>query len=149
MEENTIKKLKKLVKVSEELTFSQMAEFLGIDEKSLNEHIVDWADEFGFTLNKDVVKFGSCYKDALESLRRDLKQVVKEEKEFVIYDADKADEEGKKMLDTWRVADMPIIQIVDDDGKIHYQFPFVDQGMSPRSINHMISQKEKDLKKIP
>ena len=90
MEENTIKKLKKLVKVSEELTISQMAEFLGIDEKSLNEHIVDWADEFGFTLNQDVVKFGSGRKDALESLRRDLKQVVKEEKEFVIYDADKA-----------------------------------------------------------
>jgi hypothetical protein len=96
------------------------------------------------SLKARIIKSEKCTRCA-----RYLERLDKLGFKYLIYDADKADEEGKKMLDTWRVADMPIIQIVDDDGKIHYQFPFVDQGMSPRSINHMISQKEKDLKKIP
>ena len=63
METTRMDKLKKLVKVSERLKISQMAQILGMDETTLYDRIVDWAADYGFTLDEDVVKFGGGRKD--------------------------------------------------------------------------------------
>ena len=62
-EKGRMEKLKKLVKVSERLKISQMAQILGMDETNLYDRIVDWAAEYGFTLDEDIVKFGAGRKD--------------------------------------------------------------------------------------
>ncbi len=56
-------RLKKLVQVSKSLKVSQMAQILDLSEKELYQRIVDWAAEFGFTLDQDVVDFSSGKKD--------------------------------------------------------------------------------------
>jgi len=58
-----MEKLKKLVKVSEKLRVSQMAQILNMNETALYDRIVDWAAEYGFTLDEDVVKFSGGRKD--------------------------------------------------------------------------------------
>ncbi len=63
MEPARLEKLKKLVRVSKSLTVSQMAQILSLTEKELYERIVDWADQFGFSLDKDTVEFGAGRKD--------------------------------------------------------------------------------------
>lgn len=63
METTRMDKLKKLVKVSERLKISQMAQILGMDELTLYDRIVDWAADYGFTIDEDVVKFGAGRKD--------------------------------------------------------------------------------------
>ncbi len=67
-----LEKLKKLVQVSEKLKISQIAQILKIKEADVYDHIVDWAAEFGFTLDEDVVKFGAGRKDDfIASLEKD------------------------------------------------------------------------------
>ena len=56
-------KLKKLVRVSKKLKLDQMASLLGLTVAELNERIVDWADQFGFVLDEDVVEFSNGRKD--------------------------------------------------------------------------------------
>ena len=56
-------KLKKLVTVSKKLKISQMAQILNLNERDLYDRIVDWAAEFGFTLDEDVVEFGAGRKE--------------------------------------------------------------------------------------
>ena len=56
-------KLKKLVRVSKKLKLEQMASLLGLTVAELNERIVDWADQFGFVLDEDVVEFSNGRKD--------------------------------------------------------------------------------------
>src|SRR5271157_505410 len=63
MESSRMNKLKKLVKVSEKLKISQMAQILNMDEAKLYDRIVDWAADFGFTIDEDVVKFSGGRKD--------------------------------------------------------------------------------------
>lgn len=63
IEKNRMEKLKKLVKVSEKIKVSQMAQILNLDEAALYDRIVDWASEYGFTLDEDVVKFSGGRKD--------------------------------------------------------------------------------------
>ncbi len=57
-------RLKKLVQVSRTLKISQMAQILDMSEKELYQRIIDWAAEYGFTLDQDVVDFGSSKKDS-------------------------------------------------------------------------------------
>ncbi len=63
MEPARLEKLKKLVRVSESLEVPQMAKILSLTEDDLYARIVDWADQFGFTLDKDTVEFGAGHKD--------------------------------------------------------------------------------------
>jgi len=63
MEPARLEKLKKLVRVSERLKIAQMAQILKLEEKDLYDRIVDWADQFGFTIDEDVVKFSTGRKD--------------------------------------------------------------------------------------
>ena len=58
-----MEKLKKIVRVSERLKISQMAQILEMNESTLYNKIVDWADQFGFTIDEDVVKFEAGRKD--------------------------------------------------------------------------------------
>ncbi len=63
MEPARVEKLKKLVQVSKKLKVGQMAQILDLTEKELYDRIVDWASQFGFTLDEDVVEFGVGRKD--------------------------------------------------------------------------------------
>ncbi len=63
LEAERFAKLKKLVQVSKRLKVGQMAELLPMAERELNARLVDWAAEFGFTLDMDVVEFGEGKKD--------------------------------------------------------------------------------------
>jgi hypothetical protein len=63
VERASVEKLKKLVKVSSKLKISQMAKYIGLTEDQLSEHIVDWAEQFGFTLDEDTVIFGAGRKE--------------------------------------------------------------------------------------
>ncbi|HME52564.1 MAG TPA: hypothetical protein VKM55_10125, partial [Candidatus Lokiarchaeia archaeon] len=49
--------------VSTKLKISQMAQILKMSESDLYDHIVDWATDYGFTLDEDVVIFGVGSKD--------------------------------------------------------------------------------------
>jgi arsenate reductase-like glutaredoxin family protein len=62
--------------------------------------------------------------------------------EYTVYDADNPANE--KELDEWKIEKMPVIQLVDDDGAVKYQFP--PGTFSPRAINHRISQLSKGQK---
>ena len=63
LEQETIEKLKKLVRVSKKLKISQMAQILSLNEKDLYNRILEWADQFGITIDDDIVEFGSGKKD--------------------------------------------------------------------------------------
>ncbi len=63
LDRTQIEKLKKLVKVSKTLKITQMARMLGVSEDDLYEHVVNWADKFGFTIDQDVVDFGGGKKE--------------------------------------------------------------------------------------
>lgn len=50
-----IDKIKKMINVSTKLKFSTMRNVLGMDEKTFENKIFDWANEFGFIIEEDVV----------------------------------------------------------------------------------------------
>lgn len=56
-------------------------------------------------------------------------------------------EEDPKVLDKWKVRDLPVVQIVDDDKNVVHQFPYSPGGVSPRAINYIIEEKSKGDKK--
>lgn len=62
---------------------------------------------------------------------------------YLVYNVDNVTSEQQKELDTWRITDMPIVQLVDDTGKVVEQMPFVEQGWSPRAIKHKIQELSK------
>jgi hypothetical protein len=57
-EKSRIDKLRKIVKVSKSLEIGRLASVLEIDEKKLWDRIFDWAEQFGFQIEKDTVIFG-------------------------------------------------------------------------------------------
>ena len=63
IERGALEKLKKLVKVSTKLKISQITQILKMSESDLYDHIVDWASDYGFTLDENVVMFSSGRKD--------------------------------------------------------------------------------------
>jgi len=73
-----------------------------------------------------------------------LERLKKLKFEHLIYNVDDATPEQKKDLDGWRIIDMPVVQIVDDEGKVVDQMPFVATGWSPRAIKHRIKEIEDD-----
>ena len=56
--------------------------------------------------------------------------------EFEVYDAD--DPEHQEQLDKWDIIEMPVVQIISDEGELVHQF--LPGGISPRSLNHFISK---------
>ncbi|HME51422.1 MAG TPA: hypothetical protein VKM55_04345 [Candidatus Lokiarchaeia archaeon] len=62
-EQVRIDRLKKLVNVSKKLRISQMAEMLDLSTQEMNHRIVDWAADYGFTIDEDVVEFTGGRKD--------------------------------------------------------------------------------------
>lgn len=57
LHQQRFEKLKKIVRVSKRLEVSRMAEVLKMKESDLWDLIFDWADEFNFKINKDLVEF--------------------------------------------------------------------------------------------
>ena len=57
-DQDRIAKLRKIVKVSNSLEISRLAEVLHIDEKMLWDRIFDWAEQFGFRIEENKVIFG-------------------------------------------------------------------------------------------
>ncbi len=86
MAESVLEKLKKMVQVSEKLKISQIAQILKLKEADVYDHIVDWAAEFGFTLDEDVVKFGVGRKDEF---------IASLEKEFADWGKKAENKDGK------------------------------------------------------
>jgi hypothetical protein len=52
-------------------------------------------------------------------------------------------EEDSKQLDAWKITNMPIVQIIDENKKVLWQFPFSPGGISPRAINYKIQELSK------
>ncbi len=86
MDPALLEKLKKMVQVSEKLKISQIAQILKLKEADVYDHIVDWAAEFGFTLDEDVVKFGVGRKDEF---------IASLEKEFADWGKKAENKDGK------------------------------------------------------
>jgi len=61
---------------------------------------------------------------------------------YITYDVA---EGNKEDLDKWRIIDIPIVQLVDETGRVHFQFKYVQQGWSPRAIKHKIKEIEKGM----
>lgn len=57
-DQDRIAKLRKIVKVSNSLEISRLAEVLHINEKMLWDRIFDWAEQFGFRIEENKVIFG-------------------------------------------------------------------------------------------
>jgi len=57
---------------------------------------------------------------------------------YEIYDGDA--EENQEQLDAWKVEEFPVIQLLDNDGKLHYQFP--PGAVAPRVIEAQIRRFE-------
>ncbi len=68
LKENSVKKALKEGRVCVGTMVSsyrspQIAQILDLSEKGVYDRIVDWAAQFGFTLDVDVVEFGAGRKD--------------------------------------------------------------------------------------
>ncbi len=63
-ERGRVEKLKKLVRVSETLEISQIASYLDLAGDEVLRRLVDWAAEFGFTIDRQVVRFGEGKREA-------------------------------------------------------------------------------------
>ena len=61
---------------------------------------------------------------------------------YELYDADNKD--NQKELDSWRISQMPVIQIINDN-KVVYQFP--PGQPAPRQMDLKIKMLEKEEKK--
>ncbi len=69
IDDEKVNKLKKLIKVSKRLKIAKIAEILGMDESKLFDRVIDWADEFEFQIDEDVIEFeGGKKKDFIKKL---------------------------------------------------------------------------------
>ena len=84
--EGATDKLAKLVRVSESVKILYMAKMLGIEEEDLLGRLVDWAEQFGFTIADDVVKFGAGQKEDF---------IAQLEQEFSSWDKSAQGKDGK------------------------------------------------------
>jgi len=50
-----LEKLKKILKVSNSIAMEQMRNILKMDQTTFNDKIIDWAEEFGFTIDREYV----------------------------------------------------------------------------------------------
>ena len=57
---------------------------------------------------------------------------------YEIYDADL--DENQDELDKWKIKDLPVVQILKEDGEVRHQFQ--PGGVSSRTINYFISKLE-------
>ena len=76
--QETIQKIKKMLKVSTRIRLDMMKETLRMDEYTFNDIIFDWAEKFGFTIDGDYVVINKdSVSDFIDSLD---KQFIKWEK---------------------------------------------------------------------
>ncbi len=78
-----------------------------------------------------VIKSVGCFK-----CKNYLKQLRKQNYDFIIYDAD--DDKNQKELDAWKINAMPVVQIVDDEDDFKVVHQFTPGGWSTRSIDTQI-----------
>lgn len=58
--------------------------------------------------------------------------------DYQIYSAD--DSSHAKQLDEWKITDMPIVQIVDEQGSEKYRFPHSSRGYTPRLLKSKLKE---------
>ncbi len=58
-EHDHVEKLRKIIKVSDRIEVARLADALGIDEKLAWQRVFDWAEQFGFKVDGNVIVFGS------------------------------------------------------------------------------------------
>jgi tetratricopeptide (TPR) repeat protein len=56
-DDQRIEKLKKLVKVTNNMKIEQFAKVLEMSTEQVYERLIDWADQFGFKIDNDVIRF--------------------------------------------------------------------------------------------
>jgi len=78
-----------------------------------------------------IIKSNKCF-----FCKKYLKTLSQQNYDFTIYDAD--DSANQKQLDEWKVSDMPVVQLVSEDGSVLWQFP--PGQLSTRSIEAKKSQ---------
>ncbi len=77
-----IEQLKGIMKVTRRLEISRMAQLLEMSEEDLWKRIVPWAQEFGFTIDKNEVEFQTGQVDAfMQELEREFKSWGKRAKQ--------------------------------------------------------------------
>lgn len=54
-----VEKLRKIIKVSDRIEVARLADALGIDEKVAWMRVFDWAEEFGFKVDGNMIVFGA------------------------------------------------------------------------------------------
>lgn len=57
-EQERLKKLQQIIKVSESLEISRLADLLKVNVQFVWDHIINWAEQFGFKIKENVVIFG-------------------------------------------------------------------------------------------
>jgi hypothetical protein len=58
-EHDHVEKLRKIIKVSDRIEVARLADALCIDEKLAWQRVFDWAEQFGFKVDGNVIVFGS------------------------------------------------------------------------------------------
>ncbi len=58
-ESDHVEKLRKIIKVSDRIEVAKLADALGIDEKLVWQRVFDWAEQFSFKVDGNMVVFGS------------------------------------------------------------------------------------------
>jgi len=59
-EKKRLAKLQQIIKVSESLEISRLANVLKVDEQYVWDNIFNWAEQFGFKIKENIVIFGQC-----------------------------------------------------------------------------------------
>ncbi len=82
LERKTLEKIKQIMRVSTRISLDRMQEALDIDNKTFNDKIFDWAEEFEFTIDGDYLVINKeTVSDFIDSLDRQFDMWEKAEKE--------------------------------------------------------------------
>ncbi|MEX2684919.1 MAG: hypothetical protein Q6373_025315 [Candidatus Sigynarchaeota archaeon] len=54
-----VEKLRKIIKLSDRIEVAKLADALGIEEKHAWQRVFDWAEQFGFKVDGNMIVFGS------------------------------------------------------------------------------------------
>jgi hypothetical protein len=81
-------KLKKIVQVSEKLRIHQIAKFLDMTESDVYAQILDWAYEFGFVIDEDLIIFSKGRKDDFIKML---------DNQFISWEKNEVDKKGKSI----------------------------------------------------
>lgn len=107
-DKTTLEKLKKILKVSVRIKMEQMRNILEMDQKTFDKKIIDWADEFGFTIDGDYISISKeSVDDFINALDAQFKSWEHKEagrlgkiEDYIVKRTDQADISPSKKMDS-------------------------------------------------